>query len=329
VSQARTFSPAIRSVAVTVQMTAAFRAVSPFREPPAFFLVTTGPRIWRSPALLSLFRHPDKDNNAAGQLISASNPGGSGNGGGSESFAYAGATQDQPLSDGSATGIVYGLAGQDGQPWVQSYSIGGATDYVIRDQRGDSLGFTRSGATYMFATDNVGSVTGVVEYCGCTAATYSYTPYGALVSANTGPGTNIVKDNLIGYTGSLTDDMTAGSTGYMHDGNRWYDPATGTFASEDMNSYLASPSDGNRYAYAADNPATYIDPTGNSCGSNLLDYSTLGGSLVGTAESGVAIADLAEEASLAALFSPAALAVTGILGGVFALGFVGVALFSC
>ena len=43
-------------------MTAAFRAVSPFREPPAFFLVTTGPRICRSAALLSLFRVLDKDN---------------------------------------------------------------------------------------------------------------------------------------------------------------------------------------------------------------------------------------------------------------------------
>ena len=56
------FRPAIRAVAVAVQMTAALRAVSPLREPPAFFLVTTGPRIWRSAALLSLFRHLDKDN---------------------------------------------------------------------------------------------------------------------------------------------------------------------------------------------------------------------------------------------------------------------------
>ena len=54
--------PAIWAVAVTVQMTAAFRAVSPLWEPRAFFLVTTGPRIIRSAALLSLCRYPDKDN---------------------------------------------------------------------------------------------------------------------------------------------------------------------------------------------------------------------------------------------------------------------------
>jgi len=44
------------AVAVTVQMAAALRAESPLREPPAFFLVTTGPRIVLSARLLSLFR---------------------------------------------------------------------------------------------------------------------------------------------------------------------------------------------------------------------------------------------------------------------------------
>jgi RHS repeat-associated protein len=56
--------------------------------------------------------------------------------------------------------------------------------------------------------------------------------------------------------------MSVGSTGYAHDGNRWYDPATSAFTTEDANSYLASPADGNRYAYAAGNPANYTDPTG-------------------------------------------------------------------
>jgi hypothetical protein len=43
---------------------AASRAESPLWEPRAFFLVTTGPRIILSAALLSLFRHPDNDNYA-------------------------------------------------------------------------------------------------------------------------------------------------------------------------------------------------------------------------------------------------------------------------
>jgi len=52
-----TFRLASCAVAVTVQIAAALRAESPLREPPAFFLVTTGPRMVLSARLLSLFRH--------------------------------------------------------------------------------------------------------------------------------------------------------------------------------------------------------------------------------------------------------------------------------
>jgi RHS repeat-associated protein len=194
--------------------------------------------------------------NDAEQLVGDSASDGSG----SESITYAGASQDQPLSDGSATAITYGLAGQDGQPWVDSYAVGGGTDYIIRDQQGDPLGMARSGSSYMFVTDNAGSVTALVDDCGCTDATYAYTPYGT-VATESG---SLDSDNLIGYTGSLTDTTT---TGYVQDGDRDYNPSTGAFTTQDTSSYLASPANGNRYAYAGDSPANYIDPTGHDdCG---------------------------------------------------------------
>ena len=65
----RTFRLAIWAVAVTVQMTAAFAAESPLREPRAFFLVTTGPRIARSAALLSLCGCRNKDNYPDGAVM--------------------------------------------------------------------------------------------------------------------------------------------------------------------------------------------------------------------------------------------------------------------
>jgi hypothetical protein len=52
VSQVRRFRPAIWAVAVAVQITAAFQTVSPLREPSAFFLVTTGPRIILSAGII-------------------------------------------------------------------------------------------------------------------------------------------------------------------------------------------------------------------------------------------------------------------------------------
>ena len=58
----RVFSPAILAVAVTVKILAAFPAVFPLWDPPAFFLVTTGPRIARSAILLSLSGYRNNDN---------------------------------------------------------------------------------------------------------------------------------------------------------------------------------------------------------------------------------------------------------------------------
>jgi RHS repeat-associated protein len=212
--------------------------------------------------------------NDAGQLTPAGNAGGNG----TENFAYAGTGQDQVLADGTAAGITYGLAGQDGQPQVQSYTAHGAgtsaPTYVLHDQQGTPLGMMRNGNVYAFITDNLGSVTHLIDTSGATDAAYAYDPYGNQVSQSGGEALF----NLIGYTGALTDpapDQGAPSTGYAHLGNRWQNPATGTFTTQDTNSYLDSPADGNRYAYAADNPVNYVDPSGQGgIGSCISDLTT-------------------------------------------------------
>ncbi len=198
---------------------------------------------------------------------------------GSESFAYAGSSQDQVLSDGSATGITYGIAGQDGQPWVQSYTpTGYAADYVLRDQQGNPLGYVQGGASYALATDNLGSVTSVISAAGTTVASYTYDPYG---HGNAPTGADAA-DNLIRYTGALQDT----SSNYTHLGDRWYNPVTDNFTTQDANSYLASPANGNRYAYAADNPANNTDPTGEcyivTCLGVEADF-IVGGAVTGAA----------------------------------------------
>jgi RHS repeat-associated protein len=258
--------------------------------------------------------------NDASQLTTASNAGGHG----AESFTYAGATQDQVLSDGSATGITYGLAGQDGQPQIQSYTTGGTADYVVRDQNGTPLGMIRSGTAYAFVTDNLGSITNLISSCGCTSATYTYDPYGNQTS-ETGAQDN---SNLLGYTGALTD-RTATSTSYLHLGSRWYAPATGAFTTQDTSAYLTSPANGNRYAYAADNPANNTDPTGqSSCSSSIVDYATLGGFLTGTGEGAIAVSSaLAVEETVAVTI--ATTLAGGLLGAVFGIGLVVVAIASC
>jgi hypothetical protein len=178
--------------------------------------------------------------NDAGQMTTAATPAN-----GPEHLSYAGDTQSQVLSDGTATAITYGLAGPGGQPWVQSYipaTAGSPPAYVLHDQQGTPLAMTRGGSVYAYVPDNTGSVTALIDTSGNTAASYAYDPYGN-TTATSGAQATI---NLIGYTGALTDPglpASSGtpSTGYTHLGQRWQNPATGAFTTQDTSNLLAKP----------------------------------------------------------------------------------------
>jgi RHS repeat-associated protein len=192
---------------------------------------------------------------------------------GAETFSYADRTQAELLADGSATGITYGLASQDGQPWVQDYTASGEQVNVLHDQQGDILGEVNSNAgtaqaDMMYVTDGLGSVVAAIDSSGHATLTQPYTPYG--LDAQTGP-----LDPMFTYTGALQDTIGSnGGTGFYHLGNRWYapptEPDTGVgnqlgpahFTQPDAITRLVSPADGNLYAYAGCNPANYIDPAG-------------------------------------------------------------------
>jgi RHS repeat-associated protein len=82
----------------------------------------------------------------------------------------------------------------------------------------------------------------------------AYSPYGTVTAAGGAmPG--------IGYQGDYTDP----TTGLVHMGVRWYDPAAGAFTSSDTVNGAPVPSavDSNPYAYAGGNPLTETDPSGH------------------------------------------------------------------
>ena len=113
---------------------------------------------------------------------------------------------------------------------------------------------TADGASY-YLYDGRGSVSGLVSAAGVTTDSYQYDPYG-----NTVFGTP-VSINYYGYNAESTNT----NTGYQYLRARYYNPANGSFTTEDTNTGTTeNPLTRNRYGYVNNNPLNYEDPTGHS-----------------------------------------------------------------
>ncbi|ODN43253.1 RHS repeat domain-containing protein [Piscirickettsia litoralis] len=128
---------------------------------------------------------------------------------------------------------------------------------------------TASNATYLY-NDILGSPLQEVNASGQVSwnPSQSYRPFGTEVYQ-----TN-EKEEHISYTGKLHDD----STGLSYYGARYYDPVIGRFLSIDPAAIdVNRPITFNRYAYAADNPMTYIDPDGRDFSfGNMFNFGSHG-----------------------------------------------------
>jgi len=168
---------------------------------------------------------------------------------------YAG-TGERELTSAGSNQFVWGRNDHYGQPWLQSFNTGGQSQvYAEHDGFGTPLGLHNAGNDFYLVLDNLGSVVAVVNTAGTVVARYSYDPYGNLASVDE---SGLSQPNIVRYTGGAFDQ----ATGLTKLGQRYYDPVIGAFTQPDASQLLASPQNGNLYAYAGDSPATYTDPTG-------------------------------------------------------------------
>jgi RHS repeat-associated protein len=136
-------------------------------------------------------------------------------------------------------------------------SSDGASDYAY-DPSGSLVAAQAGGAGYATLSDQHGDLTalfGVTSSTSGLAGSASYSAYGTVTESGLMP--------QVGYQGDYTDP----ATGLVMMGARWYNPATGSFTSNDTiaGSPLPSTVDGNPYAYTSGNPLSETDPTGHQC----------------------------------------------------------------
>lgn len=117
-------------------------------------------------------------------------------------------------------------------------------------------------------TDTLGSPIAATNSSGELVWRESYKPFGERLEKSSQAGAR-----KPWYTGHVQDQ----DTGLVYMGARYYDPQVGRFMSTDPVGFLDDkPMQFNRYAYANNNPYTYVDPDGEIAahvGKFFLDFS--------------------------------------------------------
>ena len=145
------------------------------------------------------------------------------------------------------------------------YLWGNAVDQLLADETVDDGG---AEDVLWPLTDNLGTVRDLATYDDATDTTTiaNHKAYDAF--GNVTNETNSAVDTLFGYTGRMWDD----DTGQQNNLNRWYDPTTGRWISEDPIGFAAG--DANLSRYVGNNVTGAVDPSG-------LDTLRIGNSMRG------------------------------------------------
>ena len=117
---------------------------------------------------------------------------------------------------------------------------------------------TGSEAYYFYTEDQRGSTVNALDKDGNRVVSYWYSDFGKVSESKASAYSNF--ENELRYTGAIYDERT----GLLYLNARFYDPSTGRFLTQDT--YRGERSDADTwhlYAYCANNPINYVDPSGH------------------------------------------------------------------
>jgi RHS repeat-associated protein len=199
--------------------------------------------------------------------------------GNATTFAYNQAQQFTSVTTGASTVATYAYDGTGertteiagGTTYQFAYNTTTSTPEILSDGQNSYLygpsstpieQISNTGVELYLHHDALGSVRRICNQAGVEVAAGTYNSYGGLISG-TGSATTPFQ-----YAGAYTDPVT----GFQYLNNRYYDPSTGQFITQDPDVAQT----GQPYEYAADDPRNNTDPTGLSanffCAPGLRDY---------------------------------------------------------
>jgi RHS repeat-associated protein len=211
-------------------------------------------------------------------------------GGNSYTYKYAGAAQNELLSQTTPQGtyqLTYGRTDALGMPVIEQLKKDNLTAYIEHDPvTGEPLMLrTSTGMQSLYVYDGTGNPAALITNEAYVAFAYSYDPYGkpALTENSGGAG---VPQNPYTFKIGLQDR----ATGWVKYGQRWYSPGIGRWTQMDTLDAPLDPANANRYAYAANDPINNSDPLGlGVCSVTVGIVSLFAGAVAGTFTFGAGI----------------------------------------
>ena len=166
--------------------------------------------------------------------------------GATQSYSYAGPTQDERLTAGGWT-YTDSLLGTS----MARGSGSDPTQFFTRDESGTLTSLRDTSGSYHYLSDGLGSIAAVTNASGAVTNRYSYDPYG-VTTAQAGDAGTTQALNPWRFTGQHQDP-----TGLYKMGARYLQPGHAQWTQVDPAELERNP-----YLYATACPTNYVDPTG-------------------------------------------------------------------
>ncbi len=158
---------------------------------------------------------------------------------------------------------------------VAQFPASGGAEHFIRGL-GLSAHSSDTGSLSYYQFDPLGNTVGITDDMGAVTGSYSYLPFGEMLSASS------AIDNPFTF-GGLNGVLSSAGLHFMR--ARWYDPSLGRFTSLDPTGFASN--DQNLYRFAENDPLSHADPKGLEPWNTLTAVSATLTALEGIADRGI------------------------------------------